>query len=54
VTSRDPDAPDTSDDDGSQPERCKEAEAAGTKLDQERQRSKRLRRDGEAREGSAR
>ena len=45
-----PDAPDTSDDDGSQPERGKEAEAAGPKLDQaERQRNKKLRRDGEAR-----
>jgi hypothetical protein len=45
-----PDAPDTSDDDGSQPERGKEAEAAGPKLDQaERQRTKKLRRDGEAR-----
>ena len=44
-----PDAPDTSDD-GSQPERGKEAEAAGPKLDQaERQRNKKLRRDGEAR-----
>jgi hypothetical protein len=29
-----PDAPDTSDDDGSQPERGKEAEAADPKLDQ--------------------
>ena len=29
-----PDAPDTSDDDGSQPERGKEAEAVGPKLDQ--------------------
>ena len=45
-----PDAPDTSDDDGSQPERGKQAEAAGPKLDQaERQRNKKLRRDGEAR-----
>jgi hypothetical protein len=45
-----PDAPDTSDDDGSQPERGKDAEAAGPKLDQaERQRNKKLRRDGEAR-----
>ncbi len=47
-----PDAPDTSDDDGSQPERGKEAEAAGPKLDEdqaERQRNKKLRRDGEAR-----
>ncbi len=45
-----PDTPDTSDDDGSQPERGKEAEAAGPKLDQaERQRNKKLRRDGEAR-----
>jgi hypothetical protein len=45
-----PDAPDTSDDDGSQPERSKEAEAAGPKLDQaERQRNQKLRRDGEAR-----
>jgi hypothetical protein len=45
-----PDAPDTSDDDGSQPERGKEAEAVGPKLDQaERQRNKKLRRDGEAR-----
>ncbi len=44
------DAPDTSDDDGSQPERGKEAEAAGPKLHQaERQRKKKLRRDGEAR-----
>ena len=42
-----PDAPDTSDDDGSQPERGKEAAAAGPKLDQaERQRNKKLRRDG--------
>ncbi len=47
---RAPDAPDTSDDDVSQPERGKEAEAAGPKLDQaERQRNKKLRRDGEAR-----
>ena len=45
-----PDAPDTSDDDGSQPERGKEAAAAGPKLDQaERQRNKKLRRDGKAR-----
>ncbi len=45
-----PDAPDTSDDDGSQPERGKDAEAAGPKLDQpERQRNKKLRRDGAAR-----
>jgi hypothetical protein len=45
-----PDAPDTSDDQGSQPERGKEVEEAGPKLDQaERQRSKKLRRDGEAR-----
>jgi hypothetical protein len=45
-----PDAPDTSDDDASQPQRGKEAEAAGPKLDQaERQRNKKLRRDGEAR-----
>ncbi len=45
-----PDAPDTDDDGGSQPERGKEAEAAGPKLDQtERQRNKKLRRDGEAR-----
>ena len=45
-----PDAPDTSDDDGSQQERGKKAEAAGPKLDQaERQRNKKLRRDGEAR-----
>jgi hypothetical protein len=44
------DAPDTSDDDGSQPERGKEAEAAGPKLGQaERQTNKKLRRDGEAR-----
>ena len=44
------DAPDTSDDDGSQPEQGKEAEAAGPKLDQaERQRNKKLRGDGEAR-----
>jgi hypothetical protein len=44
-----PDAPDTSDDDGSQPERGKEAEAVGPKLHQaERQRNKKLRRDGEA------
>jgi hypothetical protein len=45
-----PDAPDTSDDDGSQPERGKEAEAPGPHLDQaERQRNKKLRRAGEAR-----
>ena len=45
-----PDAPDTSDDGGSQEERGKEAEAAGPKLDQaERQRNKKLRRNGEAR-----
>ena len=48
-----PDAPDTSDDDGSQPERGKEAEAAGPTLDPswqtERQRNKKLRWDGEAR-----
>ncbi len=45
-----PDAPDTSDNDGSQPEGGKEAEAGGQKLDQaERQRNKKLRRDGEAR-----
>ncbi len=45
-----PDAPDTSDDDGSQTERGKEAVAAGPKLDQaERQSNKKLRRDGEAR-----
>ena len=45
-----PDAPDTSDDDGSQPERGKEAEAAGPKLGQaERQRNKKLRRDSESR-----
>jgi hypothetical protein len=44
-----PDAPDASDD-GSQPERGKEAEAAGPKLDHtERQRNKKLRQDGEAR-----
>ena len=43
-------------DDGSQPERGKEAEAAGPKLDQdqaERQRNKKLRRDGEARKMTA-
>jgi hypothetical protein len=47
----DPDAPDTSDnDDGFQPERIKEAEAAGPKLDQaERNRNKELKRDGEDR-----
>jgi hypothetical protein len=46
-----PDAPDTSD--GSQPERGKEAEAAGPKLDQAaRQRNKKLRRDGDARNPS--
>jgi hypothetical protein len=45
-----PDAPDTSDDDGSQPERGKESEAAGPKLDQAAgQRNKKPRRDGEAR-----
>ena len=45
-----PDAPDSSDDDGSQPVRGKEAEAAGPKLDQaERQKNKKQRRDGEAR-----
>jgi hypothetical protein len=45
-----PDVPVTSDDDGSQPERGKEAEAAGPKLDHaERQRNKKLSRDGEAR-----
>ena len=45
-----PDAPDTSDDDGSQPERGTEAEDTGPPLDQaERQSSKKLRRDGEAR-----
>ena len=44
------DAPDTSDDDGSQLERGEEDEAAGPKLDQaERQRNKGLRRDGEVR-----
>jgi hypothetical protein len=44
------DAPVTSDDDGSQPEQGKEAEAAEPKLEQaERQRNKKLRRDGEAR-----
>ncbi len=44
-----PDAPDTDDDDGPQPERGKEAEAAGPKFDQaERQRHKKLRRDAEA------
>jgi hypothetical protein len=43
-----PDAPDTSDDDSSQPERGKEAEAAGPKLDQAG-RNKKLSRDGEAR-----
>ena len=38
-----PDALDSSNDDGSQPERGKEAEAAGPKLDQaERQRNKKL------------
>ena len=38
-----PDAPDTSDEDNSQPERSKEDEAAGPKLDQaERQRNKKL------------
>jgi hypothetical protein len=45
-----PDAPDASDDDGSPPERGKEAEAAGPTLDQaERQRNKKLRWDGETR-----
>ena len=45
-----PDAPVTSDDDGSQSERGKEAEASGPKLDQaERQRNKKLKPDGEAR-----
>ncbi len=48
-----PDAPDTSegaDDGGSQPGRGKEAEAVGPKIDQpERQRNKKLRRDGDAR-----
>jgi hypothetical protein len=45
-----PDAPITSHDDGSQPQRGKEAEAAGPKLDQaEWQRNKKLRRDDEAR-----
>ena len=44
------DAAVTSDDDGSQPEQGKQADAAGPKLDQaERQRNKWLRRDGEAR-----
>ncbi len=43
-------SPITSDDDGSQPEQGKEAEAAGPKLEQaESQRNKKLRRDGEAR-----
>ena len=43
-------APDAPDDDGSQADRGKEVEAAGPKLDQaERQRNKKLRRDGEAR-----
>jgi hypothetical protein len=47
---RAPDASDTFEDDGSQRERGKEAEAAGPKLDQaERQKNKKLRRDGEAR-----
>ncbi len=42
-------APDTSDDDGSQPERGKEAEAAGPKRDQaDRQRNKKLSRYDEA------
>ncbi len=41
-------APDTSDDDGSQPERDKEEEAANPKLDQaERQKNKKPRRDDE-------
>ena len=45
-----PDAPVTSDDDGSHPKRGKEAEAADPKLDQaESQRNKKLKRDGEAR-----
>ena len=45
-----PYAPDTSEDDGSQPKRGKDAEAAGPQLDlAERQRNKKLRRDGEAR-----
>ncbi len=45
-----PDAPGSSDDDGSQPERGKKADAAGRKLDQaKRQRYERLRRDGKAR-----
>ncbi len=45
-----PDAPDSSDDDGSQPVRGKKAEAAGPKLDQAaRQKNKKQRRDGEAR-----
>jgi hypothetical protein len=45
-----PDGPDTSSDDGSHPERGKEAEAAGPKLDRAAmQRNKKLRRDGEAR-----
>ncbi len=43
-----PDAPVTSDDDGSQPERGREDEAEGPKLDQA-ERNKKLRRDGEAR-----
>ncbi len=43
------DSPDTSDDDGSQLERGKEAEAAGPQLDHaERQKNKKLRQDGEA------
>jgi hypothetical protein len=45
------DALDTDDDDCAQPEQGKEAETAGPKLDQaERQRNKKLRRDGEAQE----
>jgi hypothetical protein len=45
-----PDAPVTSDDNSSQPERGQQPQAAGPKLDQaERQRNKKLRRDGEAR-----
>ncbi len=43
-----PDAHDTTDDDGPQPDRGKEAKKAGPKLDQ-RQRNKKLKRDGEAR-----
>jgi len=48
---RAPDAPDTSDEDGSQPKRGKEAEAAGPKLDQDGRQNKKLRRDGEASKG---